>query len=55
MFADEFHLTTATQTLVAKEFYTALGGSNSTSAGINLISINQSLLFIVIATVLVIK
>ncbi len=55
MFADEFHLTTALQTLIAREFYSALGGSNSTSAGINLIPINQSLLFIIITTVLVIK
>jgi len=55
MFADEFHPTSTLHMLIAKQFYLALGGSNSTSKGINLISITQNLIFIVISNILFLK
>jgi phospholipase/lecithinase/hemolysin len=48
MFADEFHLTSAMHMLVAKELYSSLGGTGSTSTGTNLISKNLNLFFIVL-------
>jgi phospholipase/lecithinase/hemolysin len=55
MFADEFHPTSALHMLIAKQFYLALGGSNSTSTGTSFISITQNLVFILISTILFLK
>jgi phospholipase/lecithinase/hemolysin len=55
MFIDESHFTSAMQMLIAKELYFTLGGSISTSAGTNLISMDLNLFFVVTCIILPLK
>jgi len=55
MFADEFHPTSALHTLIAKEFYSTLGGTILTSTGISLIFIHQNFVFSIIINYLLLK
>lgn len=52
IFIDEYHFTSAMHRLLAKELYSTLDQSNSTSTGLSLISIQLSSLFIIVSTVL---
>ncbi|CAF2616667.1 unnamed protein product [Rotaria sp. Silwood2] len=55
IFTDEYHLTSAMQTLLAKEFYSTLAGSNSPSKGIHFISMNFHLFVVVFCIILLLK
>ncbi|CAF1338471.1 unnamed protein product [Rotaria sordida] len=55
IFTDEYHLTSVMQTLLAKEFYFKLAGSNSTSKGISFISMNFHLFIVVICIMFLLK
>ncbi|UJR11006.1 hypothetical protein I4U23_015190 [Adineta vaga] len=55
IFADEFHLTTAMQTLIAKQVYLVLGGSNVSSLGLKLISKTKYVIFIIIFAIFIFK
>lgn len=55
LFADEFHPTSALHAFIARELYLTLGGTISTSKGINLIFVRQNLLLIIIFNYLLLK
>ncbi|CAF1304182.1 unnamed protein product [Rotaria sp. Silwood1] len=55
IFTDEYHLTSAMQILIAKEFYFTLAGSNSTSKGISFISMNFHLFIVEVCIIFLLK